>query len=201
MTSTAANVRPLVQESEEDTDMRARDEHTFLGIRIDGHEVAVGRSVNSLLVGNTVIHNIDDDSPVFTSTTRIDISGTCTFPALRASGKYTLAICSTQMRPLEPKLRDIRVRGKDNLPAYRQYRNQQIPVYKCPLGFSTLEKIRGANAWHAALSVPECTASDILAMLTQSASRPIYVSIHEHRQEGERWIRALYVQTKNPAEE
>lgn len=181
--------------------MRARDEHTFLGIRIDSHEVAVGRSINSALVGNIIIQNIDDDSPVFTSTTRIDISGTCTFPASRATGKYTLAIRSTQMRPLEPKVQDIRVRGKDNLPAYRQHGSRQIPVYKCPLGFSTLEKIRGANAWQAALSVPECTASDILAMLAQSASRPIYVSIHEHRHEGERWIRELYVQTKNPAEE
>lgn len=181
--------------------MRARDEHTFLGIRVDSHEVSVRRSINSALVGNTIVQDIDDDSPVFTSTTQIDISGTCMFPASRASGKYTLAIRSTQIRPLEPKVRDIRVRGKDNLPAYRQHGSRKIPVYECPLGFSTLEKVRGTNAWYAALSFPESTASDILAMLAQSASRPIYVFIHEHRYEGDRWIRELSVQTKNPADE
>lgn len=201
MISKVARFDHLVQKAKRLQTMRARDEHTFLAIRVDSHEIAVGRSINSALVGNTIIQNLDDDSPVFTSTIQIDISGTCMVPASRATGKYTLAIRSTQIRPLEPKVRDIRVRGKDNLPAYRQHRSRQIPVCKCPLGFSTLEKIRGANAWHAAISVPKCTASDILAMLAQSASRPIYVFVHEHRHEGDRWIRELYVQTKNPAEE
>lgn len=181
--------------------MRARDEHTFLGIRIDSHEVAVGKSINSSLVGNTIVQNIEDDSPVFTTSTRIDISGTCIFPKSRANEKYDLAIRGGQLRAREPRVRDIRARGKDNLPAYRQHGSRQIPVYECPLGFSTFDRIRGANAWHTALSVPECTASDILAVLAQSASRPIYVSVHEHRYQRERWIRELYVQTKSPADE
>lgn len=181
--------------------MRARDEHTFLGIRIDSYEVAVGRSINSSLVGNTSVHNIEDESPVFTSTTRIDISGTCTFPKSRAIAKYTLALRSTQINSREPKVKDIRVRGKDNLPAYRLYGRRQIPVYECPLGISTFERIRGANTWYATLSVLDRTVSDILAVLALSASRPIYISVHEHRHQRERWIRELYVQTKDPADE
>lgn len=181
--------------------MRARDEHTFLGIRVDSHEVAVGRSINSGLLGNTVVQTPNEDSPVFTSSTRIDISGTCTFPKSRATEKYTLAIRGSQLNSREPRVKDIHVRGKDNLLAYRQYGGRQIPVYDCPLGISTFERIRGANTWSATLSVPDCTASDILAVLAQSATRPIYISIHEHRHERERWIRELYVQTKDPAEE
>jgi hypothetical protein len=153
--------------------VRARDEHTFLGIRINGHEVTVGKSINSGLVGNTIVQNIEDDSPAFTTSTRIEISETCIFPKSRANEKYDLAIRGDQLRPRELRVKAIRVRGKDNLLAYRQHGGRQIPVYMRPLGFSTLDRIRGANAWHASLSVPECTASDILAMLAQSGSPPV----------------------------
>lgn len=199
MTSTVASVRRPGYETEEATAVRACDEHTFLGILVDSHEVAVRRSINSGLVGNTIIQTVNEDSLVFASSIRIDISGTCTFPKSRATEKYTLAICGSQLTSREPLVKDIQVRGKDNLLAYRQYGGRKIPVYDCPLGISTFERIRGANTWYATLSVPDYTASDILAVLAQSAARPIYISIHEHRRERERWIRELYVQTKDPA--
>lgn len=181
--------------------MRARDEHTFLGIRIDSHEIAVGKSVNSGLRGNPVIQHIEEDSPVFTSDTRIDLVGTCTFPEAHANEKYELVIHGRQSWTRELRIRGVRVRGKDNLPAYRQYGNRRVPVYECPIGFTTLDRIRGANTWHATLSVPESTASDILAVLAQSTSRPIYISIHVHQRQRERWIQDLSIQTKNPADE
>jgi hypothetical protein len=176
------------------------DEQTFLGIRVEAYEVAVGKSINVHLFG-TPHDYLDDDDPVFTPEMRIEISGICIYPEARANDKYEITACGEKADRTEPKVRDVRARDKNDAPVYRKYRGQHLPVYTRPAGFAVLQKTHGTGEWCAYISVLPQTASEMLATLKESRSRPIYVSIHERKHDRRRWIQSLYVQTKNPATE
>jgi hypothetical protein len=179
---------------------RSHEAHTFLAIRMDGFDVAVGTSVNIHLRGS-IHYYLSDESPVFTPEFRIDLVGTCAYPESRAGDKYELTIYGERSEAEQVKVKDIRARDQNELPIYRTYRGRQVPVYKTPPGFASLERIRATRDWRASIWVVPRTARDMLLVLNESRLRPIYVGIHERKVDRMHWIQSLHVQTRDPAEE
>lgn len=172
-----------------------------LRIRVDEYHLAVGQSINRDLVSILRPH-VPDDQPVFTPFIRLEVIGTCICPEPRTNERYEITIVGEDVDRLEPKIEDIRVRDKHNLQIYRKgWRDHDVPVYKLPAGFATLKQNPEMEKWHTFIWVTTQSASYILAALTQSTSRPIYVAMDEHMHERERWLDSFRVQTNSPAHE
>jgi len=173
-------------------------EYTFLSIRVDSHEVAVGESINLSLRAN-VPFDCDDEDPVFTPDIRIEIGGMCIYPEGRANAKFEITIYGDRTGRDHPKLKDIRALKQNGIPVYRKYRDRQIPVYERPPGLATVQKRRGENAWSTWFRVAPRVASDLLTVLKES--RQLFVSIHERKLDRHRWVQGFSLQTTDPANE
>lgn len=174
-------------------------EYIHLGIRVDDYQVAAGKSINLNLVAYNAYPK--DDEPVFTSAVKFVVVGMCIWPDDRTNEKYEITIYEEDVERTEPKLRDIRARNKQDAPLYRKRRGRDIPVYNVPAGFCLLERNRNINTWQACTWVSHELVTDMLAVLSLSTSRPIYLSMDERMCERKRWIDNLRVQTNSPAEE
>lgn len=144
---------------------------------------------------------LDSDEPVFTSDIKLEITGTCIWPESRANEKYEITIYDEDVGRTEPKVKDIHARNKDGVPIYRKRRGREVPVYNFPAGFCLLQRNRHVGALQACIWVAPQLTSEILAVLSLSSSRPIYIAMDERMRERKRWIDNLRVQTNNPAEE
>jgi hypothetical protein len=173
-------------------------DYTFLSIKVESYEAAVGVSVN-LNLRTSVPHWYSDEDPVFTPEMRLEVMGTCISPRERAGDNYEIVIYGERAEREQPKLKDIHVRDGHEVPVYRSYRGQQIPVYKPPPGIAVLKKQRGRPEWSLAVWVLPQVSSDMLTLLT--APRPLWVHIHERRVERQRWMLGLTLQTRDPANE
>lgn len=180
--------------------LRTHDEYTNLGIRVDGYDVAVGKSLNLNLIGNFRTY-LDDDEPVFPSGIRFELSGTCISPRERAKEKYEITIYGEQVERTELKVKDIRLRDKRDLPIYRRRGDRQIPVYNPPTGFATLQRNAALSTWQACLWITFSSATNMLVLLAKLGGRQIYVSVDERRHDRKRWIRSFSLQTRNPMDE
>lgn len=174
-------------------------EYIHLGIRVDEYQVAVGKSINIRLLGGHA--DPEKDEPVFTSDIKLEIIGTCICPKARANEKYEITIYEKDTERTEPKVDDICARNEHDVPIYRKRRGREIPVYNLPAGFCVLKWNRDIGARQACIWVSPQLATDFLAVLALSSSRPIYVAVDERMHDRQRWIDSLRVQTNNPAEE
>lgn len=175
-------------------------EYINLGIPVDGYQVAAGKSININLLGDPASY-VDNDMPVFTPDIKLEIIGMCICPESRANQRYEITIYNENAESPEPKVKDIGARNKENVPIYRKRRDREIPVYNLPAGFCILERNRYINAWQACTWVAPELVTDMLAVLSLSTLRPIYVAIDERMYERKRWIDSLRVQSNNPADE
>lgn len=105
---------------------------------------------------------------------RVELTETCIYPEPRANEKYAIVIHGKQSERSEPRLKDVLVRDKDNLPIYRNYRERQLPVYERPFGFAILERNRATDRWPTSICIPAQTAGFVPAVLGDSTLRPIY---------------------------
>jgi len=178
---------------------RNEDEYTALSIKVESYEVAVGVSVNLNLQTPVPIRYSDDD-PVFTPDLKLEFVGTSTYPEQRAGDRYEIVVYGERAEKEQLKLKDIHVRDKHELPVYRTYRGQEIPVFKPPPGIAVLDKRPGIREWSLWVFVVASVARDMLTLLTASR-RPLYLSILERKIDRQRWVQSLKLRTTDPAYE
>jgi hypothetical protein len=175
-----------------------RDEYTFVSLRADSYDAAVEAAVNVNL-RTTVPRYVEDGDSVFTGDMRLDVVATSIDPSHRADEKYEITAYRDRSERTQLKFKDIHARDAHEVPVYRSYRGQQFPVYNRPPGLAVIHKTHGRREWRLAVWVLPSVTSDMLALLR--GSRPLYISIHERKADRQRWVQALSLQTKNPAEE
>lgn len=175
-------------------------EYTNLAITIDSYDARAQAGINLNLLGSSR-YVIDDEEPVYSFDTVLELSGTCTYPDDRAGDRYEITLVgdTTPPRSLRIKIKDLRERDKDGLPRYRKYKDGHHPVYGEPPALAFLEKVRGENRWSVWVWVAHQMVTDSLLLL--SSGKPVYVSLQEKKENRQRQIRNLGVQTTDPAEE
>lgn len=175
---------------------RNQDEYTFLSIKVESYEAAVGVSVN-INLRTSVPDSYSDEQPVFTPDMRIEIVGTSTYPEHRANVRYEITVYGERSEREQPKLKDVRALDKHGVPIYRPYRGRQIAVFRPPPGIAVLNKRRASEDLSLAIWVLPQVASDMLVLLT--ASQQLYAFVHERKVERQRWVQGLSLQTTDPA--
>lgn len=96
------------------------------------------------------------------------------------------------------KLKDVQALDKDHHPKYKQTKSGgSLPIYAPPKGLAVIEGVH--SAWHAAIWVQPRFVSDWLVMLGQEEQ--LYLYIHEHKVERQRWIRSISLQTTDPTQD
>ncbi len=95
------------------------------------------------------------------------------------------------------KLKDFQLTEKDGMPMYRSHRGVQRPVYELPKGICTISKRRGKTIWDTTLFCSETLVSDWIQLRDV---RPLYVHIHEVKEQRQRWVRSIGLSTENSEE-
>jgi len=176
------------------------DEHTLLAIEVDDYEVRTDAGINLHLLGS-MQDLLDDEDPVYSFNTELEISGICTYPEERAGDRYDVSLHSSTATPykLQLKIKDLHKRDKYNSPIYRKYRGVSRAVYEEPYALSYLEKVRGEPRFRVWMQVAPQMVTDSLILLT--SKNQSYVSIHERKKNRKRHVQNLSVQSTNPADE
>lgn len=175
-------------------------EYAFLAIAIDDYDVSMDARVNLSLRGGSR-YLIDEDEPVYTFDTGLDITGICTYPDERAGDRYDISLRSstTLPRDLRLKIKDMQKRDKEGFHVFKRYKDGHFPVYNEPHPLAYLEKVRGEPRWSLWIQVAPQMVSDSLALL--SSGKAVYAALHERKENRQRRIQSLSVQTTDPAEE
>jgi hypothetical protein len=173
-------------------------QHTFLAVRVEDYSADAGVGVNLDLVTDRPLFSTDDDL-VYQSVTHIEIRGTCFHPADRENEPYEIQVSGDESSRSKLTLKDVRARDEYDVPRYRPYRGQQIPVYNAPPGLAVLHRNRNDRTWRAWINVDPKVATSMLVLLSQT--KRLYLSIHEVKSERKRWIRSMSLQTTDPATE
>lgn len=176
------------------------DEHTTLHIEVSRFEVSADASLNFALQNtHSPFDRPDDLAYQFAMTLNID--GVCIAPSGRAGELYHLIVIGkgVHANSLSYTLEDFQARDENGAPKYRSYRGERIPVYDGPRGISRLSRGRGAKKWEAWFWFQPQLVSDMLFLLTHM--KPLYVSLHEHREGRDRWVKDFTLQTSRPDEE
>lgn len=97
------------------------------------------------------------------------------------------------------KLKYFRERDADYAPVSRRVRGMSVPVYRIPTGMDLLERRRLDRLWSAWLQVAPRFASDMLVLAGQTM--PLFLTIDELRHDRRRWVRSIWVATKDPTKE
>lgn len=180
---------------------KAEDEHSFLTIRVDRHDVRADASINhDVYAPQYAIHTSDAD-PLYRFETQITISGTATFPERQVGDLYEVTICGDRSPSsrLQATLKDAQACDEHGSPMYREYRGGQIPVYRPPPGLALIDKVRGMAKWTVWINVAPQLVNDMLVLL--GCGRETFVEIHERKHERARWVQGLSLQTTDPSEE
>jgi len=176
-------------------------EQTRIAIRVEGFEASADASINYHLYQPQFGAGWDERDPVYLFKSHLQITGEATWPVERAGDTYELAIIGddSPSRDLALTLDDVQAREKTGARKYRRYRGREIPVYVPPPGMGLINKMRGEPRWTAWAFVTRGFVQDALAIL--SLARPLYVSLHERKQNRSRWVQGLTVQTVDPETE
>jgi hypothetical protein len=169
------------------------DDYAFLAIKVSKCEVAVGESINVHL-RTTVPYSWDDSDPVIAPDFRLTIAGTCTYPEHRARDYYEITIYGEKIAREQLTFKQIRVRDEYDVPTWPVVTNILCSSY--PLGWQPwndcVERESGA---HVCGSRPD-TVSRMLTLL--GSGRALYVSIHEHKIERQRWVQDFCAPDNQP---
>lgn len=178
----------------------ANEEHTFLAIRVESYAASVDAAVNYNVRAPELAWNSDEDDPLYTFTTQLNIVGVATYPKQCEGDTYEFTIYGDNLgsRDIRATLKDVQARDEGS-PKYRTYRGRQVPIYTPPKGMGLINKVRGEPRWTAWLRVWPCFASDALVLLC--SARTLFLAVHERKSERNRWIQNLSLQTTDPAEE
>jgi hypothetical protein len=175
------------------------EEHTQLGIRVDGHDARSGVSINLSLVGSHPF-DADRDDAVFQASSSVRMWGAVTHPAERAGQPFEVELhgdSKTSRRKLT--LKDMHAHDARGVPVYKEYRGVQYPVYDRPPGLATIEPPRGDQPWRCWIFAEPAVVSDMLSILAQA--RTLYLATHELKIGRRRWVRGITLQTSNPDED
>lgn len=173
-------------------------EHERTGICIEHFEARADASINHNLYQPQYAVRIHERDPVYLFEADLQLTGKATWPEDRAGDIYELAIHSEDSPSggLGRTLADLQARDKSGARRYRQYRGREIPVFEPPAGMGLIRKRRGERRWYGWATVAPGFVQDALAILSQA--RPVYVSLHERRENRTRWVQGLTVQTIDP---
>lgn len=177
------------------------DEHTRLAIKVERCEASVETRIEPEIYQPQFAWDLDDDTPLYRTTTQLTLVGVATYPEGRAGEAYELTIYGSNSTPrrIEATVKDVQARDEHGSLKFRSYRGRQIPIYNPPSGMGLIEKVRGEARWVAWLHVSPLFASDALALV--NAGRSLFLAIHERRRKRVRWIQGVGLQTTDPAEE
>lgn len=179
---------------------KPKAEFMDLAISIDCYNARAHAGINLNLLGSSR-YVLDDEELVYSFETVLELNGNCTYPDTRAGDRYDITLLgdSITQRNLRLKIKDLQERDKNGVPQYRKLRNTSYPVYREPPALAFLDKVRGENRWTLWAWVAQPMITDCLMLL--SGGKQIYVSLREKKENRQRQIRALSIQTTNPADE
>jgi hypothetical protein len=179
---------------------RKEPAYDFLSILVDDFDVRVDAGVNLDLLG-TLTRYPDEDAPVYRFETHLELTGLCVDPESRAGDRYDITfIGDPRSRDVRMKIKDLRKLDKDGSPAYKKLKSGLVPLYDDPPPLGYLEKVRGEARYTAWFWVAPQFVTDCLTLVS-SKSKPVFLSLHEVRENRQRRIRSLSVQTTDPVEE
>lgn len=180
---------------------KPEEEHTRIAIRVEAYAAQVDAGINRNAFAPQYAWDLNDDDPLYTFTSYLQITGMSVYPEGRAGDRYELTIYGDDApsRRLDAKLKDAQARDKHGSPQYRSYRGREIPVYSPPEGMGLLDKIRGERSWTAWLHAAPRFVSDALTLLT--LRKDLFLTIHERKIERTRWVQGVTLQTSDPREE
>ncbi|MDX8501903.1 hypothetical protein RFM99_26250 [Mesorhizobium sp. VK4C] len=180
---------------------RPDEEHTHLAIRVERCDASVETRVEPGIYQPQYAWDLDDDSPLYRTTTQLTFAGVTTYPEGRAGEAYELTIygSTSDLRRNEATVKDVQARDERGSLQFRSYRGRQIPIYNPPLGMGLVDKVRGEPRWTGWLHVSPLFTSNAVALV--NSGRLLFLGIHERRSKRTRWIQGVSLQTTDPAEE
>lgn len=106
--------------------------HTHLAIKVEGHEVSTEASLHIDLDRNFGRPFGYEDDPAYTFSTRVRISGVCTYPPQRATDSYELTFVGQEppVGALPRTVGSFQVQDDEGRPKWRRHQGKQYPVYE-----------------------------------------------------------------------
>ncbi|MEW8073887.1 MAG: hypothetical protein AB2810_18705 [Candidatus Thiodiazotropha endolucinida] len=174
-------------------------EHSFLTIPVDAYQASISADPNTHILGTP--RYVNDEEPAIVFHTRLALTGTCTDPPARAGEPYTITLYGEAFPTgdLALTLKDLQECDKAGHPTYRRYRGHQYPRYTEPPSLGLVEKVWGEPRWTLWAQLATPFLHDALVLL--NGNKRLYVAVHEKKAGRTRWVRALSLQTHDPAEE
>ena len=178
---------------------RKQPDYSFITIVVDEYSARADAGIHLDLLGTTrYVRN--DEEPAYRFETSLVLTGLCSYPEDRIGHRYDISLIGDSTGCDFPlRINDLHERDKNGLPRYRTFRGGQYPVYATPPPLAYTEKIRGENRWAIWLRVAPRMVSDALVML--SGNNQVYVSLHEVKENRQRRVHSLSIQTTDPEEE
>lgn len=175
--------------------------YSRIGVKVESYDARVEADINIEAKDPRYAINLDDRDPVYKYVTRLTIFGAATYPEDRAGQRFEVTVFGDESpsRRVFATLKDIHERGEYGQPLYRQYRGQDLPVFRKPPGLGLLDKVRGEPRWTAWLNVAARLVSDMLVLL--GTERDLYLAIEERKIGRTRWVDGICLQTTDPAED
>ena len=174
--------------------------YDFLSIEIDDYVARIDAGTNLDLLGSLTRYP-DEDGPVFRFDTHLELTGLCIDPKGRAGDRYDITfIGDPHARDVRMQIKDLRKRDKNGSPAYKKRKTGLVPVYQKAPPLAFLEKVRGEPRFKAWFWVAPQFVSDCLTLVS-SKSKTVYLSMYEVRENRQRRIHSLSIQTTDPAQE
>ena len=175
--------------------------YSRIGVKVESYDARVEADINIEAKDPKYAIELDDRDPVYKYITRLTIVGTATYPEDRAGQRFEVTVFGDESpsRRVFATLKDIHERGEYGQPLYRQYRGQDLPVFRKPPGLGLLDKVRGESRWTAWLNVAARLVSDMLVLL--GTKRDLYLAIEERKIGRTRWVDGVGLQTTDPAKD
>lgn len=128
------------------------------------------------------------------------ISGICTEPEDRAGHRWDITLYGMpDIQRNNPRIKDLHERDEHGSPKYRKVRGREEPVYAPAPPLAYIDKIRVEDRWTISIFVALWMVTDSLIIL--ASPKPVYISIHEIKENRKRRVNSLTVQTTNPDDE
>ena len=179
---------------------RPEDLHTYLSIVIEKFSVRSEASLNTnLVLDRPIFYDLEDPAHHFT--TSLEVCGFCNSPKDREGDQYVFNFRGGDIYAgeLDATLKDFQALDEHGAPVYKKYRRELIPVFTKPRGIATLDKRRGEGIWDAWITVKQSLVHDMLVTLTHI--KPVYIAVHEKKEDRRRWVQSISLQSTNPEEE
>lgn len=175
--------------------------YSRIGVKVEKYDARVEAEISIEAKDPKYAIDLDDRDPVYKYITRLTIVGTATYPEDRAGQRFEVTVYGDESpsRRVFATLKDIHERGEYGQPLYRQYRGQDLPVFRKPPGLGLLDKVRGEPRWTAWLNVAARLVSDMLVLL--GTKRDLYLAIDERKVGRVRWVDGIGLQTTDPVED